>query len=333
MCAPDRPSSEIVHAVVLSGQQARSGQRRPRRPARRHRSRWRRRNRTRADPRSGRPAADSPTIRRVPGRSAARTAKPSIAELANGGRSTLAAHVLRGDASSRRRDRHRLRPASGRARSSTRCCASSKVSSEATPSAYGSNREAGRRSRRALPARRAPGPRSHVGGLARARRHARPDGCAQDPARRPPTSSRFRREAKSLAALAHENVMRVYDYGEDEAGPFIALEWLPGGTLEDRLKQGALPSAETRRVAHGIAAGLAHLHDRGLVHRDLKPANVLFDEEERPKLARLRARPPRGGRGHADRGRDGARHGCVPLARTGRRRAGRRRRATSIRSA
>jgi serine/threonine-protein kinase len=78
--------------------------------------------------------------------------------------------------------------------------------------------------------------------------------------------------------------MRVYDYGEDEAGPFMALEWLHGGTLEDRLAQGPQPPAETSRIARGIAAGLAQLHDRGLVHRDLKPANVLFDEEGRPKL-------------------------------------------------
>ena len=96
--------------------------------------------------------------------------------------------------------------------------------------------------------------------------------------------ARFRREAQALAALAHENVMRVYDYGEDEAGPFMALEWLPGGTLEDRLGQSPLPADETYRVAEGVAAGLAHLHARGLVHRDLKPANVLFDEEGRPKL-------------------------------------------------
>jgi serine/threonine-protein kinase len=95
---------------------------------------------------------------------------------------------------------------------------------------------------------------------------------------------RFRREAQVLATLAHENVMRVYDYGEDEAGPFMALEWLHGGTLEERLEQGPLPPAETSRIARGIAAGLAQLHDRGLVHRDLKPANVLFDEEGRPKL-------------------------------------------------
>ena len=96
---------------------------------------------------------------------------------------------------------------------------------------------------------------------------------------------RFRREAQSLATLAHENVMRVYDYGEDAAGPYMALEWLHGGTLEERLTQGPLPPDETRRIARGMAAGLAHLHDRGLVHRDLKPANVLFDEEGRPKLA------------------------------------------------
>jgi serine/threonine-protein kinase len=95
---------------------------------------------------------------------------------------------------------------------------------------------------------------------------------------------RFRREGRSLAGLAHENVMRVFDYGEDAAGPFMALEWLPGGTLEDRLAAGALPPAETARIASGLAAGLAHLHSRGIVHRDLKPANVLFDEEDRPKL-------------------------------------------------
>jgi eukaryotic-like serine/threonine-protein kinase len=96
---------------------------------------------------------------------------------------------------------------------------------------------------------------------------------------------RFRREAQAAAALAHENVMRVFDYGEDEAGPFMALEWLPGGTLEDRLAQGPLPPDKTHQVAAGMAAGLAHLHSRGLVHRDLKPANVLFDEEGRTKLA------------------------------------------------
>src|SRR6185369_9678918 len=96
---------------------------------------------------------------------------------------------------------------------------------------------------------------------------------------------RFQREARAVASLAHEHIMRVYDYGEDAMGPFMALEWLPGGTLEERLRDGALPDAEAGRIATGIASGLAHLHERGLVHRDLKPANVLFDEEDRVKLA------------------------------------------------
>src|SRR4051812_2372418 len=95
---------------------------------------------------------------------------------------------------------------------------------------------------------------------------------------------RFRREAQAAAALAHENVMRVFDYGEDEAGPFMALEWLPGGTLENRLAHGPLPRDETHRGATGMAGAPAPLPPRGLAPRDLKPANVLFDEEGRAKL-------------------------------------------------
>src|SRR5919206_203677 len=94
---------------------------------------------------------------------------------------------------------------------------------------------------------------------------------------------RFRREAQAVAALAHENVMRVFDYGEDEAGPFMALEWLPGGTLEDRLAGGPPPPDETHRVAAGMAAAP-------------------------PQHRRCR---------HLDRGGDGARDGRLHLARAG----------------
>jgi eukaryotic-like serine/threonine-protein kinase len=66
----------------------------------------------------------------------------------------------------------------------------------------------------------------------------------------------------------------------------MVLEYLPGGTLEDRLANGRrLDDEEAERVAAAIAAGLAHAHDHGLVHRDLKPANILFDAEGRPKIA------------------------------------------------
>src|SRR3954449_5840135 len=101
-------------------------------------------------------------------------------------------------------------------------------------------------------------------------------------------SARFEREARAVAALAHPNVMQLYDYGEDNGRPYMVLEYVPGGTLEDRLARTngkPLPDGETRGISGGWAPGLAHAHSRGVIHRDLKPANVLFDEEGRPKLA------------------------------------------------
>jgi len=99
-------------------------------------------------------------------------------------------------------------------------------------------------------------------------------------------NARFEREARAVAALAHPNVTQLYDYGEADGRPFMVLEYLPGGSLEDLLRaHGALPDDETHRIASEIAAGLAHAHARGVVHRDLKPSNVLFDDEGRAKLA------------------------------------------------
>jgi serine/threonine-protein kinase len=101
-------------------------------------------------------------------------------------------------------------------------------------------------------------------------------------------TARFDREARAVASLAHPNVVQLYDYGEDAGRPYMVLEYVPGGTLEERLQDAKgkpLPDEETHLIAGGIAAGLAHAHARGVVHRDLKPANVLFDEEGRPKLA------------------------------------------------
>ncbi len=99
-------------------------------------------------------------------------------------------------------------------------------------------------------------------------------------------NARFEREARAVASLAHPNVTQLYDYGEADGRPYIVLEYMPGGTLEQRLRDGKpLPDDEAFAIAAGTAAGLAHAHARGVVHRDLKPANVLFDEEGRAKLA------------------------------------------------
>jgi serine/threonine-protein kinase len=97
--------------------------------------------------------------------------------------------------------------------------------------------------------------------------------------------ARFEREARAAAALSHPNICSLYDYGEADDRPYMVLEYLPNGSLEERLKDGPLPDDETVRLATEMAAGLAHAHERGLVHRDLKPANVLFDAEDRAKIA------------------------------------------------
>src|SRR5581483_3363639 len=97
---------------------------------------------------------------------------------------------------------------------------------------------------------------------------------------------RFVREARAAAALSHPNIAALYDYGDADGRPFMVLELLPGGSLEDRLLADGPPTdEETARVAADVAAGLAHAHARGVVHRDLKPANILFDGEGRAKIA------------------------------------------------
>jgi serine/threonine protein kinase len=98
--------------------------------------------------------------------------------------------------------------------------------------------------------------------------------------------ARFEREARAAASLAHPNICQLFDYGEEKDRPFMVLEYLPGGSLDDLLERGKpLPDADTKRIANEIAEGLAHAHDRGLVHRDLKPANILFDAEGHAKIA------------------------------------------------
>jgi serine/threonine-protein kinase len=100
---------------------------------------------------------------------------------------------------------------------------------------------------------------------------------------------RFEREARAAAALSHPNICGLFDYGTAEDGrPFMVLECLSGGTLEERLAAGdPLPDDEAAQISREVAAGLAHAHARGVLHRDLKPGNILFDGEGRAKIADL----------------------------------------------
>src|SRR5262249_5870434 len=100
--------------------------------------------------------------------------------------------------------------------------------------------------------------------------------------------ARFEREAHAAAGLAHPNIVELFDYGNDDGAAFMVLEYLPGGTLADRLEPGrALPDDMAARVAADVATGLEYAHRNGIVHRDLKPANILFDAEGRAKICDL----------------------------------------------
>lgn len=97
---------------------------------------------------------------------------------------------------------------------------------------------------------------------------------------------RFEREARAVASLNHPHILRVFDWGEDEGGPYLVLEYLHGGSLRDILHHGfRLSHAQAARLGVQAAQGLAYAHARGLVHRDIKPANLLLDEEGRVRIA------------------------------------------------
>jgi serine/threonine-protein kinase len=98
---------------------------------------------------------------------------------------------------------------------------------------------------------------------------------------------RFRREAKSAAALSSPFIVPVFDRGETEDGAYyIAMEYLPGGTLEDRIAgAGKLSPREVVEVAVQVAEALQTAHGRGVVHRDVKPGNVLVTRSGHTKVA------------------------------------------------
>jgi Protein kinase domain len=97
---------------------------------------------------------------------------------------------------------------------------------------------------------------------------------------------RFLREARAAAAVAHEHVVSVFAVVEAAGPPFIVMEYVPGGSLQDRLdRHGPLALPEILRIGMQTAAGLAAAHAQGLVHRDVKPANILLENGiERVKL-------------------------------------------------
>ncbi len=102
-----------------------------------------------------------------------------------------------------------------------------------------------------------------------------PDLAANESARQ-----RFLREARAAAKLKHDHIVTIHQVGEDRGAPFLAMEFLDGEALEDRIKrEGKLPLAEVTRIGREIAEGLEAAHEHGLIHRDIKPGNVWLERK------------------------------------------------------
>ena len=96
----------------------------------------------------------------------------------------------------------------------------------------------------------------------------------------PIARDRFIAEARLAASIEHPNVVTIYQIGQDDRLAFIAMQLLPGQTLEAKLNAAAtISETEVKRVAAQVAAGLQAAHDRQLVHRDIKPANIWISDE------------------------------------------------------
>ncbi len=89
---------------------------------------------------------------------------------------------------------------------------------------------------------------------------------------------RFLREARAVAAIKHDHIVAIYQVGQDRGVPYLAMEYLDGEPLDERLQRAPpLAPGEVLRIGREAAAGLAAAHQRGLVHRDIKPANLWLE--------------------------------------------------------
>jgi serine/threonine-protein kinase len=104
----------------------------------------------------------------------------------------------------------------------------------------------------------------------------------------PRAIARFQREARVGAQLQHENLVRVYDFGESNGRYFLVMEYIEGRTIGTLIaEQGPMPPATAARLVRQVALGLGHAHRKGLIHRDVNPYNILVTHDGTAKLADL----------------------------------------------
>ena len=96
--------------------------------------------------------------------------------------------------------------------------------------------------------------------------------------------ARFQNEARAAARLTHPGIVRIFEVGQQDGLPYIAMELVEGGNLADRLRGGPLPPRDAAALIESLALAVHHSHEHGIVHRDLKPANILLTPEFVPRI-------------------------------------------------
>ncbi|HEV3447485.1 MAG TPA: serine/threonine-protein kinase [Gemmataceae bacterium] len=95
---------------------------------------------------------------------------------------------------------------------------------------------------------------------------------------------RFRTEAEAIARLQHPNIVQIYEVGDQDGQPYLSLEYVPGGSLAQRLCGVPQPPSLAARHIETLARAIHYAHQQGILHRDLKPANVLLGADGTPKI-------------------------------------------------
>jgi Tol biopolymer transport system component len=100
----------------------------------------------------------------------------------------------------------------------------------------------------------------------------------------PEQAARFRREAEAAARLQHPHIVQIHDIAEHQGRPYFSMEYLPRGSLAQRLGGTPLPARQAAALVEALARAVQVAHERGVVHRNLKPANVLLAADGQPKV-------------------------------------------------